>query len=106
MAFAGVHQITPVRASATARAGNNSNTISVMVASAPYDLVVETAGTGGNFNNPGMGQTMVFRNNASSGNTLDNSAASTKPGAAGMVTVSWSVGLDESQEIASSLRPL
>lgn len=52
------------------------------------------------------GQTPVFLQNASSSNTLDNSAASTAPGAAPVTAMDWIFGsTDEWQMIAASLGP-
>lgn len=104
LVFTGVDQSDPVRASAT---GSDEGTeAGVMVASAPGDLVVSSVGQGNAINAPGTGQTRVFLENASSTNTLDNSAASTAPGAAPGVTMQWTFSaLDEWQMIVSSLRP-
>lgn len=103
LAFTGVNQTTPVRA--TAKASGAGDSSSVTVASAVDDLVVNTVGQGNSIEAPGVGQTERFLHNVNSFNTLNNSAASTAPGAS-MVTMTWTFGMDdEFQTISSSLRP-
>ena len=105
LAFTGVNQATPVRATAIARGDGTQS--SVAVVSQPGDLVVNTVGHGGGIVAPGMGQTQRFRRNASGGNTLDNSAASTAPAAGGaMTTMTWTFTVvDEWQSISAALQP-
>lgn len=102
MAFTGVAQTTPVRASAAARGTGTSSTVTVT--SAVDDMVVNTVGHGCGIT--AAGQTQRFLNNVSCGNTLDNSAGSTAAGAAPSVAMTWTFGVsDEWQTISSSLRP-
>lgn len=104
LAISGVDPVMPVRASAT---GNGSDiAASVIVESAPGDLVVSTVGQGDGIAATGAGQTRVFLLNVGGSNTLDNSGASTAPGAAPMVAMNWTFGSsDQWQMIASSIRP-
>jgi len=103
LAFTGVNQATPVRASA--KGSGSGMDASVVVDSAVGDLVVATVGQGGVIVSPGNGQNTAFVDNASGGNTLDNTAASTALGAAPTVTMDWSFeGVDEWQMIVASLR--
>ena len=103
LAFAGVDPANPVRGSvALAGAGTTS---SLAIASALDELVVNTVGQGTGISAPGAAQTAAFIQNATTHNTLDNSAASTAPGAA-VVTMTWTFGgIDEWQSISTSLRP-
>ncbi len=103
LAFSGVDQTSPVRASATA--SGDSVTSTVTVASDPDDLVVNTVGQGDSIAAPGNNQTLRFIENTSSGDTLDNAGASTAPGAA-TVDMTWTFGdPDQWQSISTSLRP-
>ena len=103
LAFTGVNQTTPVRASATTSGAGT--TAMATVASAIGDLVVSSVGQGGSITAPGSGQTAAFIQNVSNGNTLDNSAASTAVAAGPATAMSWSFGAeDEWQMIVSSLR--
>jgi len=103
LAFTGVNQATPVRASSTG-SGSGADA-SVAVTSAVGDLVVATVGQGGVIVSPGGGQNIAFVDNATGSNTLDNTAASTALGAAPTVTMDWSFqGVDEWQMIVSSLQ--
>jgi hypothetical protein len=103
ISFEGVNQIAPIRA--TAKLASNGTSSYVEVASAPGDLVIDTAATGGAFTGPDASQTQVFLNNTNGGNTLNNNAASTKPGAVGLVAFIWNGNNDVWHDIASSLRP-
>ncbi len=103
MAFAGVNQQTPVRASSTARGDGLGSTVSV--GSAAGDLVVNVVGQGNRIIAPSGDATLRFVDNASSSTTLDNSAGSTSDGGS-VVTSIWSFGSpDEWQTISTSLRP-
>lgn len=105
LAFTGIDQTTPVRASAIAR--GNSAKSSVDVVSQPGDLVVNTVGQGDSIVAPGGGQTERFKRNATGDNTLDNSAASTAPAAGTTTTMIWTFSIvDEWQTISSTLKPL
>ena len=105
LAFTGIDQTTPVRASAIARGDGTQS--SVAVASQPGDLVVSTVGQGGGITAPGAGQAERFKRNASGDNTLDNSAASTATAAGLMTTMTWAFTVtDEWQTISSALAPL
>jgi hypothetical protein len=76
------------------------------VTSAAGDLVVNTVGVGSSVVSPGGGATQRFVNNVDSSNTLNNSGASTAPGAAGTKTMTWNVVTsDVWQTISSSLQP-
>jgi len=102
VAFEGVDPTTPVgdRESASGAA----DAASVTVASSPYELVVSFVGQGSGINRPTTGTPIVI-DNVSSGSSLDNSGASTVPGAAS-VAASWVFGSsDNFQEVALSLRP-
>lgn len=102
--FTGISQTMPVRASQTG--SGRSNSASVSVASAVGDLVVSTVGNGDEVVAAGGGQDTVFILPGSGNNTLDNSGASTKPGASPMVAMDWKFNIaDEWQMIVSSLRP-
>lgn len=103
LAFTGVDQASPVRASSTGSgAGADA---SVTVTSAVGDLVVASVGQGGMIVSPGSRQNTAFVDNATGSNTLDNAAASTALGAAPTVTMDWSFqGIDEWQMIVSSLQ--
>lgn len=102
--FTGSNQVTPVRASMTGRGA--STEASVVVPSAIGDLVVSTVGQGDSIVSTGLGQTSVSVLNAGGSNTLDNSAASTAPGAAPVVAMDWRFAIsDEWQMIVSSLQP-
>jgi hypothetical protein len=104
LAFAGIDQMTPVRATANARGAGVQS--SVAVASQPGDLVVNTVGQGGGIDAPGAGQTQRFKRNASGANTLDNSAASTAQAAGMTTTMTWTFNVaDEWQSISSVLQP-
>lgn len=104
LAFVGIDQTTPVRATAIARGAGTAS--SVTVNSAPGDLVVNTVGQGGAITAPGMGQTQRFRNNVSGVNTLNNSGASTAAVATMAQTMTWTFqNTDEWQTISSSLQP-
>jgi len=103
LAFSGVNQASPVRASKT-DSGSGADA-SVTVASAVGDLVVASVGQGGMIVSPGSGQNPAFIDNATGANTLDNTAASIALGAAPTVTMDWSFqGVDEWQMVVSSLR--
>lgn len=103
LAFAGVNQVTPVRGTATASGAGESS--SVVIASSVDDLVVNTVGDGNSVSGPGTGQTQRYLRNVDSSNTLNNSAASTAPGASS-VAMAWKFGAnDEFQTISTSLRP-
>ena len=105
LAFTGIDQTTPVRASAIARGDGTQS--SVGVASQPGDLVVNTVGQGDGIGAPGAGQTERFKRNASGDNTLDNSAASTAAAAGTTTTMTWAFTVtDEWQTISSALTPL
>jgi hypothetical protein len=105
LAFTGIDQATPVRASAIAR--GDSTQSSVGVVSQPGDLVVNTVGQGGGIVAPGAGQTERFKRNASGDNTLDNSAASTAAAAGTTTTMTWTFTVtDEWQTISLVLKPL
>jgi hypothetical protein len=103
IAMTGVNQSTPVRGFASATSAGT--TVVVAVPSAPGDLVIDTAGTGGMFTAPDADQTQVFVNNISTQNTMNNSASSTRPGAGGMVAFGWTGIPDVFQDIATSIRP-
>jgi len=104
LAFVGIDQMTPVRATAIARGNGTASTVSVN--SAPGDLVVNTVGEGGKIGAPGTGQTLRFLDNNSGGDTLDNSAASTQTAAGTSTTMTWTfTDQDEWQTISSSLQP-
>lgn len=103
LAFTGINQATPVRASQTASGTGTSSTVTT--SSSAGDLVVNTVGQGNSITAPGGGQTQRYVRNVNTSNTLNNSAASTAPGAA-MLTMTWTFGsADEWQTISSSLRP-
>lgn len=104
LVFTGSNQTTPVRASMTGQGANPE--ASVVVPSAIGDLVVSTVGQGDSIVSTGLGQTPVLLLNESSANTLDNSAASTAPGAAPVVAMDWRFEVsDEWQMIVCSLQP-
>lgn len=104
LALTGVNQTTPVRASATG--SGKDVAASVVVDSAPDDLVVSTVGQGFAVTGPGTGQTAAYIVNATRDTTLDNSAASTAPGAAPVVAMNWTFAMsDEWQMIVSSIEP-
>jgi hypothetical protein len=102
MAFFGVNQMNPVRA--TAALGGAGTTSSVDVASMPNDLVVNTVGQGS-----GIGstqQTIRYLQNVDGGNDLNNSAGSTAVATDKTTTMSWGfVGTDEWQTMSTTLRP-
>ena len=103
LAFTGVNQASPVRASSTGSGSGVS--ASVTVTSAAGDLVVASVGQGGMIVSPGPGQNPALIDNVTSANTLDNTAASTAPGSAPAVTMDWSFQVvDEWQMVVSSLR--
>ncbi|HWO20246.1 MAG TPA: hypothetical protein VNO30_15865 [Kofleriaceae bacterium] len=105
LAFTGIDQTTPVRASAIARGDGTQS--SVDVASQSGDLIVNTVGQGGGIVASGAGQTERFKRNASGDNTLDNSAASTAAAAGTTTTMTWAFTVtDEWQTISSALKPL
>jgi hypothetical protein len=102
LAFTGVDQTMPVRASATASGKGTSS--SVALASAPGDLVVNTTGQGHGIVAPGTNQMQCFLDDVTFNTTLDNTAGSTAPGIAGPVTMTWTFDAsDEWQSISSSL---
>lgn len=104
LAFTGIDQMTPVRATAIGRGDGMQS--SVAVASEPGDLVVNTVGQGAGINAPGTGQTQRFKRNTSGDNTLDNSAASTAPATGPSTAMSWTfTEVDEWQSISTSLQP-
>lgn len=104
LAFVGIDQTTPVRASAIARGSGLASTVTVN--SAPGDLVVNTIGQGDRIVAPGQGQTLRFLNNSSGADTLDNSAASTAVATGASTTMTWTFGTaDEWQTISLSLQP-
>jgi hypothetical protein len=104
LAFTGINQVTPVRASTTLSGEGTSSSLSVN--SAPGDIVVNTVGHGGGIIAPGAGQTQQFLDNTSGGDTLDNAAASTMSGAASSVTMTWTFApSDQWQTISTSLQP-
>ncbi len=104
MAFEGVDQFGPVRNFASAIGRSRSS--SVHVPSSDGDLVVNTVGQGDGIFDAGTGQTLLFIQNGDSSNTLNNSAASTAPGASGGVTMTWTFwNIDSWQTISSSLQP-
>ncbi len=99
----GVNQAMPVRASASMSGAGNAS--SLAVASIDGDLVINTVGQGNGISGPGTSQTTIYIRNSSASSTLDNTAASTSPGAA-MVTSTWKfTNADEWQTISSSIRP-
>ena len=103
LAFTGVNQASPVRASSTG-SGSGADA-KLTVTSAVGDLVVASVGQGGMIVSPGAGQNPALIDNASGANTLDNTAASTALGAAPSVTMDWSFqGVDEWQMVVSSLQ--
>jgi hypothetical protein len=104
MVFANINQTQPVRT--TAKGSGLASMSSVAIASAPGDLVECVVAHGGNgINGPGVGQTLVFLDNNSGGNTLDNAAGSMAPGAA-MVTMTWTMASnDDWQQLEASLQP-
>jgi len=104
LAFVGIDQTTPVRASAIARGAGSSS--SVTVSSVPGDLVVNTVGQGTKILAPGAGQAPRFVDNTSTTNTLDNAAASTAPATDATTAMTWTFGdTDEWQTISSALQP-
>jgi hypothetical protein len=104
LAFAGIDQTTPVRATAIARGAGTQSAVDVT--SQPGDLVVNTVGQGRGIDAPGAGQTERFKRNASGGNTLDNSAASTATATGTTTTMTWVfAGTDEWQSISAVLQP-
>jgi hypothetical protein len=104
VALTGIDQTSPVRASMTA--SGTAATSGVVIASAPGDLVVDFVGHGTSINLPAMGQTLIYLHNVSAVDTLDNSAASSAPGASPSITMGWAFGTsDEFQALAASLRP-
>jgi hypothetical protein len=104
LAFVGIDQASPVRATATARGAGTQS--AVVVTSQPGDLVVNTVGQGGNIGAAGPGQSERFKRNQSDGNTLDNSAASTAPAADTTTTMTWTfTDGDQWQSISSALQP-
>ncbi len=103
LAFTGVNQASPVRASSTG-SGSGADA-KVTVTSAVGDRVVASVGQGGMIVSPGTGQNPALIDNATGANTLDNTAVSTALGAAPSVTMDWSFqGVDEWQMVVSSLQ--
>jgi hypothetical protein len=104
LAFTGVNQSTPVREFQTA--SGNGTSSSMIIASDPTDLVVDTIGQGTGIDAPGSGQTSRFVRNVDTTNTQNNTGASTAPGARS-VALTWNfTGMpDEWQAIATSLQP-
>lgn len=104
LAFVGINQQTPIRASAVASGDAAASTVTVT--SATSDLVVNTVGQGTSITAPGAGASVRFLNNVDSSNTLNNSAASTTTAAGTSTTMTWTFGgTDEWQSISSSLQP-
>ncbi len=104
LAFAGIDQTTPVRATAIARGAGTASTVTVNTA--PGDLVVDTVGQGSKILAPGAGQTQRFLDNISGSDTLDNAAASTAIATGPTATMIWTFAAsDEWQTIATSLQP-
>lgn len=100
--FAGIDQTTPTRAPASA-SGEGAFT-SVEVAAEAGDLVLTTVGHGTTIETPGPLQKELFLVNHGTSTTLDNSSASTAPGAALVTTTFEAVGVDQWQTIAVPLR--
>lgn len=104
LVFTGVNQTAPVRRTQAASGGNATETV-VAIESAAGDLVVNTTGAGAPFNSPRSADTQRYLSNVDDRFTLNNSAASTAPGAA-VVTTSWGISApDEWQSISTSLQP-
>ena len=102
LAFGGVNQTTPVRA--TAALGGSGILSSIDVLSMPNDLVVNTVGHGGGIAT--SGETIRFLQNIDSSNSLNNSAASTQVATGTTTTMGWTfVDVDEWQTISTTLRP-
>jgi hypothetical protein len=101
--FAGIDQVTPTRESSTAE-GEGAFT-SVVVAAEAGDLVLTTLGHGAAIETAGPLQEEVFRLNRGNETTLNNSAASTAPGAAILTMTFEAIGVDQWQSIAIPLRP-
>jgi hypothetical protein len=100
----GIDQVSPVRAMASMSGDGPSS--SVTVDALPGDLVFDVVGQGDVILLPGAGQSQVWLHNMSSGDTLDNSAASAEIATATSVTLSWTFKhTDYWQEIAVSLVP-
>jgi hypothetical protein len=103
MAIDGVHPTQPIRNSATNFGRGTTST--VVVDSGATDLVIDTIGQGGAISGPGAAQNREFQMNQSGDTTLDNSGASSKPGADGRVTMTWEFSQnDEWQTIATSIK--
>jgi hypothetical protein len=99
----GVDLTDPVRGSAT-NTGRGADS-SIAIDSAQGDLVIDTIGQGNTISNVGAAQQRLFIENHSADTTLDNSAASSKPGAP-LVTMIWEFAQDDEwQTIATSIRP-
>jgi hypothetical protein len=103
MVFGAVDQDDPVRSFASD--SGTGDTSSLSVESAEGDLVVNVVGQGTSIRDTDIGATRRFRNNVDSGNTLNNSAGSTSPGAPEVVSAWTFGGSDEWQSISVSLRP-
>jgi hypothetical protein len=102
LVFKNVNQTTPVRS--TAALGGVGTQSSLDVASMPNDLVVNTVGHGGGI--ASTAQTIRYVQNVNSGNSLNNSAASTAVATAAITSMSWTfVDNDEWQTISATLRP-
>lgn len=101
----GVDQITPVRVGSPNSATANTTTgVSVNIASAAGDLVIDSEGDASSDPSVGAGQTLIGTCTANNGTNFD-SCASTEPGA-GTVTMSYTSAANASWAIHGfSLRP-
>ena len=79
---------------------------SVVITSAPGDLVISVVGHGDVINTPAFGQMQLYLSNITSGLTLANTGASAALGQSPAVTMGWVFNApDETQIIAASIRP-
>jgi hypothetical protein len=105
----GVRTASPFRGAATTSgASTNATSVSIDIASAVNDLVVDFVNVGslnaGLSPTIGAGQTQIY-NAASGGDNLD-SMSSSEPGINGNVTMSWSAGTTEAwASVGGSLVP-
>lgn len=100
--FEHVDPAMPVFGAASATGQGDASTLDIE--SEPLDLVLNTVGQGDHIDSAGAGQVELYTSNSSNGFTLDNTGASTQPGAA-TVTATWEFGnADEWQSISLSLR--
>jgi hypothetical protein len=104
LVFAGVNLAEPYRGPAGATGEGVASTL--MVDSAPDDMVVSFVAQGTMITGPVAPGTLRYLANVNADTTLNNTAASTYPGASPTVTATWTFGSsDQYQAIALSLKP-